>query len=135
MVAGAGTAQAGLDNEKSAADRYGHRLTVQQWDTVFAPIAPMDENRLTREWFYSGRAAFQVTGDGSDNFSGTLEFGYQVGIPWTVGVNVNFSYTTPNALAYDAPLTQPTASVITPNFFPGASLSTDIGNARVCRSW
>jgi hypothetical protein len=128
MVAGAGTAQAGLDNEKSAADRSGHRLTVQQWDTDFQPVRPMDANRLTREWFHSGRASFQVTGDGSDAFSGTLELGYQVGIPWTVATNINFSYTTPNFSAYDAPINELTFSLITPFLFPGASISTDIGN-------
>jgi hypothetical protein len=128
MVAGAGTAQAGLDNEKSAADRSGHRLTVQQWDTDFQPVRPMDANRLTREWFHSGRAAFQVTGDGADAFSGTLELGYQIGIPWTVATNINFSYTTPNFFAWDAPINELTFSLITPYLFPGASISTDIGN-------
>lgn len=128
VVTGTGTARAGLDNEKSAADRSGHTLTVQQWDTNFGSVAPMDANRLTREWFYSGRAAFQFSGEGAESFSGTLEFGYQVGIPWSVGANVNFSYTTPNALLYDVPITQPTYSVITPYLLPGATISTDIGN-------
>lgn len=128
MWIGAGTAQAGLDNEKSATDRYGHRLTVQQWDTVFHPVPPMDSNRLTREWFYSGRAGFEVTGPGSDEFTGTLEFGYQVGIPWTVGVAVNFTYTTPNVQAWDAPVRELTYAPITPYLLPGATLSTDVGN-------
>ena len=62
------------------------------------------------------------------SFSGTLEFGYQVGIPWSVGQMSTSSHTTPNALLYDVPITQPTYSVITPYLLPGATISTDIGN-------
>lgn len=128
MVASTGTAHAGLDNEKSASDRSGHQLTVQQWDTAVHAVPPMDKNRLTREWFYSGKAAYRVTGAGAETFSGTLEFGYQIGIPWTVGVGLNFTYTTPNVQAYDAPAADLSQAVLTPNLFPGASISTDIGN-------
>ncbi|OBJ44824.1 porin [Mycolicibacterium mucogenicum] len=121
-------AQAGLDSEKSATDRSGHRLTVQQWDNEFRPVAPMDRNRLTREWFYSGRVAFDVSGGSSDAFSGTLDFGYQVGIPWSVSTGVNFTYTTPNVLAWDVPPWELTRAPVTPNLFPGASISADIGS-------
>ena len=44
----------------------------------------------------------RVTGDGADDFEGTLELGYQVGFPWSLGVGINFSYTTPNILLDDA---------------------------------
>ena len=39
-----------------------------------------------------------VAGAGADEFEGTLELGYQIGFPWSLGVGINFSYTTPNIL-------------------------------------
>ena len=41
-----------------------------------------------------------MAGEGADEFEGTLELGYQVGFPWSLGVGINFSYTTPN-IAFD----------------------------------
>ncbi|MGB8404231.1 MAG: MspA family porin, partial [Mycobacterium sp.] len=51
LIAGAGTAQAGLDNELSLVDGQDRTLTVQQWDTFLNGVFPLDRNRLTREWF------------------------------------------------------------------------------------
>ena len=76
-------------------------LTVQQWDTFLNGVFPLDRNRLTREWFHSGRAKYNVAGPGADDFEGTLELGYQIGFPWSLGVGINFSYTTPNILLDD----------------------------------
>ena len=93
---------------------------------------PLDRNRLTREWFHSGRAKYIVAGAGADEFEGTLELGYQIGFPWSLGVGINFSYTTPNILLDDAISSSagfnPLGSVITPNLFPGVSISADLGN-------
>jgi MspA len=127
LFVGTGTSHAGLDNELSLVDGKGRTLTIQQWDTFLNGVFPLDRNRLTREWFHSGRAVYSVTGDGSDEFEGTLELGYQVGFPWSLGVGINFSYTTPNILLDDATPAQP-LQVITPNLFPGASISADLGN-------
>ena len=129
LFVGTGTSHAGLDNELSLVDGKGRTLTIQQWDTFLNGVFPLDRNRLTREWFHSGRAVYSVSGDGSDEFEGTLELGYQVGFPWSLGVGINFSYTTPNILIDDGDLTgNPFTSVITPNLFPGASISADLGN-------
>ena len=127
LFVGTGTSHAGLDNELSLVDGKGRTLTIQQWDTFLNGVFPLDRNRLTREWFHSGRAVYSVSGDGSDAFEGTLELGYQVGFPWSLGVGINFSYTTPNILLDDATPAQP-LQVITPNLFPGASISADLGN-------
>ena len=57
--------------------------------------------------------------------------GYQIGFPWSLGVGINFSYTTPNILFDDAqtcPVGNPFDSIITPNLFPGVSISADLGN-------
>uniref|UniRef100_UPI0003624C53 MspA family porin n=1 Tax=Mycobacterium sp. 141 TaxID=1120797 RepID=UPI0003624C53 len=89
-----------------------------------------------REWFHSGRAKYHVEGPGADDFAGTLELGYQIGFPWSLGVGINFSYTTPNILLDDASIAPaplgsgfaPLGSVITPNLFPGVSISADLGN-------
>src|SRR6476661_5270627 len=86
------------DNELSLVDGKDRTLTIQQWDTFLNGVFPLDRNRLTREWFQSGRAKYNVSGAGADEFEGTLELGYQIGFPWSLGVGINFSYTTPNIL-------------------------------------
>lgn len=89
---------------------------------------------MTREWFHSGKAVYNVAGDGAKDFAGTLELGYQIGFPWSLGVGINFSYTTPN-IALDAqdffsPVTgfDPIPGISTPPLFPGVSISADLGN-------
>ena len=94
-----GTSHAGLDNELSLVDGQDRTLTIQQWDTFLNGVFPLDRNRLTREWFHIGQAKYIVAGDGADEFEGTLELGYQIGFPWSLGVGINFSYTTPNIAA------------------------------------
>jgi hypothetical protein len=131
LFVGTGTSHAGLDNELSLVDGQDRTLTIQQWDTFLNGVFPLDRNRLTREWFHSGRAKYTVTGPGADEFEGTLELGYQIGFPWSLGVGINFSYTTPNILLDDVslfPVFNPLGSVITPNLFPGVSISADLGN-------
>ena len=134
VFASTGTSHAGLDNELSLVDEQGRTLTVQQWDTYLNGVFPLDRNRLTREWFHSGRAKWNVAGPGADEFEGTLELGYQIGFPWSLGVGINFSYTTPNILLDDVNINpfsagfNPLGSVITPNLFPGVSISADLGN-------
>ena len=61
-----GTSHAGLDNELSLVDGQDRTLTIQQWDTFLNGVFPLDRNRLTREWFHSGRAAYIVAGEGAD---------------------------------------------------------------------
>ena len=100
LFASTGTSNAGLDNELSLLDGQGRNLTIQQWDTYLNGVFPLDRNRLTREWFHSGKATYIVAGEGADDFEGSLELGYQVGFPWSLGVGINFSYTTPN-IAFD----------------------------------
>jgi hypothetical protein len=123
-----GTAHASLDNELSLVDGQDDTLTVQQWDTFLNGVFPLDRNRLTREWFHSGSAVYNVAGPNAAQFAGTLELGYQIGFPWSLGVGINFSYTTPNILIDSAPLTNPFSSIITPNLFPGVSITADLGN-------
>jgi len=120
-----------VDNQLSVVDGQGRTLTVQQAETFLNGVFPLDRNRLTREWFHSGRATYHVAGPGADEFEGTLELGYQVGFPWSLGVGINFSYTTPNILIDGGDITQPPFgldTIITPNLFPGVSISADLGN-------
>src|SRR6478736_3963157 len=93
LFVGTGTSHAGLDNELSLVDGQGRTLTIQQWDTFLNGVFPLDRNRLTREWFHSGSAVYNVAGTAADDFAGTLELGYQVGFAWSLGVGINFSYT------------------------------------------
>ena len=133
-VAGTPTARAGLDDELSLVDGQGRTLTIQQWDTFLNGVFPLDRNRLTREWFHSGRAAYEVSGEGAEDFEGTLELGYQIGFPWSLGVGINFSYTTPNINLDQTPVfitaLVPVDGLIvtTPPLLPGASISADLGN-------
>jgi len=124
-----GTSHAGLDNELSLVDGSGRTLNIQQWDTFLNGVYPLDRNRLTREWFHSGRAIYHVTGAGAGDFAGTLELGYQIGFPWSLGVGVNFSYTTPN-INLDQTTVAPSPSLVvtSPPLFPGVSISADLGN-------
>jgi hypothetical protein len=130
LFATTGISHAGLDNELSLVDGKDRTLTIQQWDTFLDGVFPLDRNRLTREWFHSGSARYIVAGPGADEFEGTLELGYQIGFPWSLGVGINFSYTTPNIAIDDGDLSglNPFNSVITPNLFPGVSISADLGN-------
>jgi hypothetical protein len=36
------------------------------------------------------RAEYTVDGPGAGDFAGTVELGYQVGFPWSLGVGINF---------------------------------------------
>ncbi len=128
MFGSTGMAHAGLDNEQSLLDGKGRTMVVQQWDTFLNGVFPLDRNRLTREWFHSGRAIYHITGPGAGDFGGTMELGYQIGFPWSLGVGINFSYTTPNILIDDGNVTNAYAQIITPNLFPGVSFSADLGN-------
>ena len=129
LFASTGTSHAGLDNELSLVDGQDRTLTVQQWDTFLNGVFPLDRNRLTREWFHSGRAKYNVAGPGADEFEGTLELGYQIGFPWSLGVGINFSYTTPNInLDQTQVFPAPALVVTSPPLFPGASISADLGN-------
>ena len=131
LFVSAGTSNAGLDNELSLVDGKDRTLTIQQWDTFLNGVFPLDRNRLTREWFHSGKAVYSVVGPGAGDFAGTLELGYQVGFPWSLGVGINFSYTTPNiALDSGFDVLNPTGgfAIVTPPLFPGASISADLGN-------
>ena len=134
LFMGSGTSHAGLDNELSQVDHKGRTLTIQQWNTVLNGVPPLDRNRLTREWFHSGKATYIVAGEGADDFKGKLELGYQIGVPWSLSVAINFTYTTPNILLDDANLNplssgfNPLGSVISTNVIPHPSISVDLGN-------
>ncbi|MBB4856568.1 hypothetical protein HNP40_003989 [Mycobacteroides chelonae] len=156
LFATTATAHAGLDDELTLVDGKGRTLRIQQWDTFLNGVFPLDRNRLTREWFHSGRAVYDVTGPGADAFEGTLELGYQVGYPWSLGVGLNFNYTTPNvstligfgipqintppitipngptipAQSFTSPIAgqQESSYVQTTNLLPSAGINVDLGN-------
>jgi len=132
IIATPGVSQAAMDNQMTLLDGGGRTMTIQQWDTNLDGVYPLDGNRLTREWFHSGRAIYSVVGPGADEFAGTLELGYQIGFPWSLGVGINFSYTTPNILLDGVSISplafDPLGSVITPNLFPGMSITSDLSN-------
>jgi len=126
---GHGTSHAGMDNKLTLVDGGGDTLDIEQWDTFLNGVYPLDRNRLTREWFHSGKSVYHVTGPNADKFAGTLELGYQIGFPWSLGVGVNFSYTTPNINLDQTNISAaPALEVTSPPLFPGVSISADLGN-------
>ncbi len=126
---GHGISHAGMDNQLTVVAGGGDTLDIEQWDTFLNGVYPLDRNRLTREWFHSGKAVYHVTGPNAANFAGTLELGYQIGFPWSLGVGVNFSYTTPNINLDQTSISANPALVVTsPPLFPGVSISADLGN-------
>jgi hypothetical protein len=130
---GHGVSHAGMDNQLTLVAGDGDTLDIEQWDTFLNGVYPLDRNRLTREWFHSGKAVYHVTGPNAAGFAGTLELGYQIGFPWSLGVGVNFSYTTPNINLdqTSVPFTNPAGGalvVTSPPLFPGVSISADLGN-------
>ena len=131
-VALPGTAQAVMDNQMSLVDGGGRTMTIQQWDTFLDGVYPLDRNRLTREWFHSGKAKYKVAGPAGAvavaNSQGTDERGFA----GSGGGGDNGCYSTPKILLDDVSISplgfDPLGSVITPNLFPGASISSDLGN-------
>jgi hypothetical protein len=133
LITGRATSHAAMDNELSVDDSQGRTLNIQQWDVLLNGVSPLDMNPLTREWFEDGRAVYHVSGDGADDFKGTLELGYQVGFPWQLGNAINFSYTTPNTNLDQTQVPgifgMPGALVVTtPPLIPGVGINLDLGN-------
>ncbi|MUM08328.1 porin [Mycobacterium sp. CBMA 213] len=130
---GSGVAAAGLDNELRLIDTQHRELQVQQWDTSLIGVIPLDRNRLTREWFHSGKATYTCAGAGCDEFAGTLQLGYQIAFPWSLGVALRFTYTTPN-VRLDKVNSRVVngngggGGIITPNLLPGVSITANLGN-------
>jgi hypothetical protein len=133
LITGLATSHAAMDNELTVDDSQGRTLNVQQWDVLLNGVSPLDMNPLTREWFHNGRAVYHVSGDGADDFKGTLELGYQVSFPWQLGNAINFSYTTPNLnldqTALPGVFSVPGSLVVTsPPLLPGVGINLDLGN-------
>src|ERR1700720_3200748 len=80
-----GTSHAGLDNELSLVDGQDRTLTIQQWDTFLNGVFPLDRNRLTREWFHSGSAVYNVAGPVRNVFAGARDMAYHIGLPGSQG--------------------------------------------------
>lgn len=121
-------AHAALDDELSLVDGKERTLTIEQWDTALDGVPSLDRNRLTREWFHSGKAEYVVDGPGADQFVGSLELGYQISFPWSLGVGISFAYATPNARVDKGSTRSSLARIITPNLLPGVSFKADLGN-------
>ena len=133
LFVGTGTSHAGLDNELSLVDGKGRTLTIQQWDTFLNGVFPLDRNRLTREWFHSGRAVYSVAGDGCGRVRGHPGARLPGGLPVVAGRRHQLQLHHPQHPVRRRGL-RPAGSipvrhsVITPNLFPGASISADLGN-------
>ncbi|MBY4127959.1 MspA family porin [Rhodococcus fascians] len=97
LVLGTGTASAGVDSAKSIVDADGNTVTLTLSDSFVSGVAPLDGNPLTREWFYDGRASFDVQGPSADDFEGTLTAGLQIGYPLSLDGGVSVEWASPSA--------------------------------------
>ncbi|MFD4350975.1 MspA family porin [Nocardia sp. NPDC058519] len=93
VVAGTGTA-AGYANQ--LVDSSGRTVQAVESDTRIDFVAPLDGNPLTREWFHSGKAGYQISGPGADDFRGRITIGYQVGYPASFAGRLKFEWMTPD---------------------------------------
>ena len=128
-----GTSHAGLDNEMSLVDGQDRTLTIQQWDTFLNGVFPLDRNRLTREWFHSGRAKYIVAGGRRRGVRGHAGAGLPDRLPVVAGCGHQLQLhhaEHPDRRRQHQPVRgfNPFGSVITPNLFPGVSISSDLGN-------
>lgn len=123
-------AHAQVDDEQTLVDSQGRVLTVRQVDTFLNGVAPLDRNRLTREWFHSVKASYSVSGADAENFSGAIELGYQVSFPWAMGVGLSFNYLTPNLAQWEwmGGTGLDGVHVYTPPLLPSGSISVNLGN-------
>jgi hypothetical protein len=96
-VLGTGTASAAVDSAKSIVDADGNTVTLTLSDSFVSGVAPLDGNPLTREWFYDGRASFDVQGPTADDFEGTLTAGLQIGYPLSLDGGVSVEWASPSA--------------------------------------
>ena len=121
-----------LDNELSLVDGQDRTLTIQQWDTFLNGVFPLDRNRLTREWFHSGRAKVHRRRPGRRRVRGHAGAGLPDRLPVVAGRRHQLQLHHPEHPASTTvnlfPVFNPLSSVITPNLFPGASISSDLGN-------
>ncbi|MBY3793650.1 MspA family porin [Rhodococcus fascians] len=97
LVLGTGTASAAVDSAKSIVDADGNTVTLTLSDSFVSGVAPLDGNPLTREWFYDGRATFDVQGPTADDFEGTLTAGLQIGYPLSLDGGVSVEWASPSA--------------------------------------
>ena len=126
-----GTSHAGLDNELSLVDGQDRTLTIQQWDTFLNGVFPLDRNRLTREWFHSGSAVYNVAGAGCRCVRGHAGARLPDWFPVVAGCGHQLQLhhaEHPARRRSTCPVFNPFGSVITPNLFPGVSISADLGN-------
>jgi hypothetical protein len=95
VVFGGGVAGAGVDSTSSIVDHGQRNVQAIEEDTRIDFVPPLDGNPLTREWFHSGKASYQITGPNADGWHGHITIGYMVGYPATLEGKIKFSYQTP----------------------------------------
>ncbi|MBY6684418.1 MspA family porin [Rhodococcus sp. BP-149] len=95
LVLGTGTANAGVDASNTVVDADGNAITINLEDTFVNSVFPLDGNPLTREWFGNGRITWSVAGPSADDFEGTVNVGYQVGYPGSIGGSLGIEWKTP----------------------------------------
>ncbi|MGB3769742.1 MAG: MspA family porin [Rhodococcus sp. (in: high G+C Gram-positive bacteria)] len=99
LVLGSGTANAAVDASNTVVDADGNSITVNLEDTFVDSVFPLDANPLTREWFGNGKVTWAVNGPSADDFEGTVNVGYQVGYPGSLGGSLDINWATPSLTA------------------------------------
>ncbi|RLP24153.1 MspA family porin [Nocardia seriolae] len=119
-----GTGIAAVDGDNSIVDQQGRTVEAMSADTRIDFVPPLDGNPLTREWFHSGKACFQVTLPAGDPWTGHITMGYQVGYPATLSGKISFQYQTPG-LELEIGKDGPKADIY--NLIPTLGIQLDVG--------
>lgn len=95
VLGSTGTANADVDDQNRIVSN-GVEIAVSQADTNIWGVPPIGGSPLSREWFHDGQAVVNVTGESAEDFSGTVQFGYQVAWPAAVDGSIGFDWSSPD---------------------------------------
>ncbi|MEZ5149854.1 MspA family porin [Rhodococcus zopfii] len=95
VLGSTGSANAEVNDQNRIVSN-GVEIAVSQADTNIWGVPPIGGSPLSREWFHDGQAVVNVTGESAEDFSGTVQFGYQVAWPAAVDGSIGFDWSSPD---------------------------------------
>ncbi|QIS19722.1 MspA family porin [Nocardia terpenica] len=123
VIASGAAASAAVDGTNSIQDHGQRTVEAMSEDTRIDFVPPLDGSPLTREWFHSGKAGFEISGPGAADWHGHITIGYMVGFPATLSGKIKFQYDTPGLeLQLSAPSTLEVSDLI-----PRLGIELDVG--------
>ncbi|MBF6064266.1 MspA family porin [Nocardia terpenica] len=106
VITSGAAASAAVDSTNSIQDHGRRTIEAMSENTRIDFVPPLDGSPLTREWFHSGKAGFEISGPGAGDWHGHITIGYMVGFPAALSGKIKFQYDTPGLeLQLSAPST------------------------------